>query len=79
MRVVLDLNSGAAAAHRLARRTLEFPSVNPDWHGRPHSHVYCGGDAADDDVFWWVEAAPVLGCKRGPALLAIALLGHSAS
>ena len=51
-RVVLDLNTGKAARSRLARRTLEFPSVNPDWHGRPHRHMFCGGDVVDDEVFW---------------------------
>ena len=68
MRVAVDLATGATSLSRLARRTLEFPSVNPDWHTRPHSLIFCGGDAVDDDTFWAplqavcrVEVAPGAG------------------
>lgn len=37
---------------RLARRTLEFPSVNWRYTTHPHHHIYAGGDAVDDDVHW---------------------------
>ncbi|KAI8475715.1 MAG: hypothetical protein J3K34DRAFT_403401 [Monoraphidium minutum] len=46
------MRSGSAVLSRLARRTLEFPSVHPDWTGLPHRHVYCGGDAVDDATYW---------------------------
>lgn len=52
VRVAVDLATGQTTYSRLARRTLEFPSVNPDWHGRPHRYLYCGGDAVDDETYW---------------------------
>eukprot|EP00879_Flechtneria_rotunda_P000885 GHRR01001012.1.p1 GENE.GHRR01001012.1~~GHRR01001012.1.p1 ORF type:complete len:699 (+),score=220.59 GHRR01001012.1:1081-3177(+) len=51
-RLVCDLQSGTVMTHKLARRTLEFPSVNWAHHGQPHTHMYAGGDVVDDDVYW---------------------------
>jgi all-trans-8'-apo-beta-carotenal 15,15'-oxygenase len=44
--------TGAVTAHRLLRRTCEFPQVDPTQVGRPHSAVFLGADALDDDVHW---------------------------
>jgi all-trans-8'-apo-beta-carotenal 15,15'-oxygenase len=52
MRLVLDLKHSSSKMYPMARRTLEFPSVNWDFHTRPHTHIYAGGDAVDDDVYW---------------------------
>lgn len=43
---------GKVTAHRLLRRTAEFPQVDPACTGRPHSAVFLGADAMDDDVSW---------------------------
>jgi all-trans-8'-apo-beta-carotenal 15,15'-oxygenase len=44
--------AGKVSAHRLLRRTAEFPQVDPSRVGRPHSAVFLGADALDDDVSW---------------------------
>jgi hypothetical protein len=31
---------------------MEFPSVNWDWHGRQHRHIYAAADTVNDDVHW---------------------------
>lgn len=38
--------------YRLARRCVEFPSVNWDVHGRLHRHIYCSADTVDHDLYW---------------------------
>eukprot|EP00775_Hariotina_reticulata_P008099 gene8099-8292_t len=52
VRLVCDLQQGTTRLHRLARRTMEFPSVNWMLHGQPHRHLYTGGDGVDDEVHW---------------------------
>ena len=52
MRMVLNLKNGTTKMYPMARRTLEFPSVNWGYHGQPHRHIYAGGDVVDDDLYW---------------------------
>eukprot|EP00879_Flechtneria_rotunda_P011797 GHRR01012324.1.p1 GENE.GHRR01012324.1~~GHRR01012324.1.p1 ORF type:complete len:443 (+),score=168.86 GHRR01012324.1:948-2276(+) len=39
-------------SYRLARRCIEFPSVNWDMHGQPHRYTYSCGDRVDDEFYW---------------------------
>jgi all-trans-8'-apo-beta-carotenal 15,15'-oxygenase len=52
MRLVLDLKHTSSKMYPMARRTLEFPSINWGTHTRPHTHIYAGGDVVDDEVYW---------------------------
>lgn len=38
--------------YKLARRCMEFPSVNWDVHGLPHRHIYCSADTVDHELHW---------------------------
>lgn len=52
------LNSSTSSTGRLvgnfqlARRCMEFPSVNWDVHGLPHRHMYCSADTVDHELYW---------------------------
>lgn len=37
---------------RMDIRTMEFPSINWDWHGQQHSHIYACADTVNDDLHW---------------------------
>lgn len=52
-RLVFDLSSDTCVGrHQLMTRTMEFPSPNWDYSGKPHTHVYCSGDVVDDPKYW---------------------------
>lgn len=51
-RLVLDLQSGTVAQHRLMDRSCEFPSVAPAATGQPHRHTYMAGSRFPGPDTW---------------------------
>jgi carotenoid cleavage dioxygenase-like enzyme len=62
---------------RLDTHTMEFPSVNWDWHGQQHSHIYACADTVGDDLHWGpTQSVLKISCDTAPVQVSWVLRVH---